>query len=202
MIVFGKWKEAIKSLGGIIILEEVAFVYLMLQVPTMPSSVLYRKPCKKQHRQHASKEDREEKQQKAKRVWGNEGHWEELWSGANTVGLHKTSATTSWGQPQRGPEHSDKLGLHCSETSHGRLQAAGRQHNRGEGRQRSRKAALGVQRDKDPKSEKRDITASVNTNSTQWIIHAFTIILTKLHWKLKPPKMSKEVKSNNNNRRK
>lgn len=112
-IVFGKWKEAIKSLGGIIILEEVAFVYLMLQVPTMPSSGLYRKPCKKQHRQRASKEDREEKQQKAKRVWGNEGHWGELWSGANTVGLHKTSATTSWGQPQRGPEHSDKLGLRC-----------------------------------------------------------------------------------------
>lgn len=46
-----------KSLGGVIILEEIAFVHLMPQVPTMPSSGLYGKPCKSS-RQCASKEDR------------------------------------------------------------------------------------------------------------------------------------------------
>lgn len=40
----------------------------MLQVPTMPSSGLYRKPSKKQHRQRASKEDRGKEAESKSRV--------------------------------------------------------------------------------------------------------------------------------------
>ena len=168
-------------------------------MPTTPSSGLYRKPCKKQHRQRTSKEDREEKKQKAKRVWGNEGRWGELWSGANKVGLQKTSATTSWGQPQRGPEHSDKLGPRCLETSHGRLQASGRHTigvRAGTGAGRQRWACREI---KSKKIRKKGYHSFSKYRFNTGIIHALTIILTKLHWKLKPPKMNKEVKSDNNN---